>query len=252
MVRDQLIEHIEKNNLLSKNQHGFRRGFSCLTKLLAHYEEILRNYMNGSDTDVIYLDYAKAFDKVDHILLLKKLKMYRITGHTYKWIEAFLQTRTQKVVIKGYSSFIAAVLSGVPQGSVLGPILFLIFINDINYIELNSTIRCFADDTRLTKSIQNSQQDTTKLQSDLDAVTQWSEDNNMTLNKTKFEIIFHESHRNFNTKLLLSNLPFSDESSASKYQTINGYKLLPQSRVCDLGSINHQQSNMVSTHPQNC
>ena len=148
LIRDQLAQYFDVNCLLSSNQHGFRHGFSCLSQLLAHFEEILSNYLEGSESDVIYLDYAKAFDKVDHNLLLKKLRGYGVCGKTLKWIADFLSGRRQKVIINGFASFWVAVLSGVIQGSVLGPILFIIFINDLQYYVKYSSLRCFADDSR--------------------------------------------------------------------------------------------------------
>ena len=86
---------------MSNKQHGFRKGKSCLTKLLKHLDTVLNNYLNKAETDVIYLDFAKAFDKVNHILLLKKVKHFGIKGKMYKWIEQFLIERTQTVVVDG-------------------------------------------------------------------------------------------------------------------------------------------------------
>ena len=131
------------------------------------------NSNSGKGTDTVYLDFAKAFDKVDHKLLLEKLKRVGIKGKLLNWFKAFLSNRKQEVVVDGFKSFIHAVLSGVPQGSVLGPILFIIFINDmadtLKYVKLKS----FADDTKILSSISN-QTDANKLQDDLDSVLQWA------------------------------------------------------------------------------
>ena len=126
------------------------------------------------------MDYAKAFDKVDHQLLIRNLQLYGFHPKIIIWIESFLTNRTQQVVVDGHMSIIALIISGVPQGTVLGPILFLIFINDIACCVLHSTLRCFADDTRICRSISNSY-NVTELQSDLDEVTKWSSRNNMAL-----------------------------------------------------------------------
>ena len=132
------------------------------------------NALNDSNNcDVIYLDFAKAFDKVDHSLLLHKLSLYGITGKIHRWIKNFLLNRSQKVTVNGHHSYLAPVQSGVPQGTVLGPILFLLFINDLENDVKASTVSSYADDTRLLKSI-SGPSDVVKMQSDLHSVIQWS------------------------------------------------------------------------------
>ena len=129
-------------------QHGFREGRSCETQLNELVHDLAKNMHDGLQNDVIVLDFSKAFDKVGHERLLKKLSWYGIRGETNEWIRSFLSDRTQAVVVDGHTSSSAPVLSGVPQGSVLGPCLFLYYINDIAE-SLNSTVRLFADDTML-------------------------------------------------------------------------------------------------------
>ena len=144
---------LESNDLLFSHRHEFRSGHSCLTQLLHHFDDVLENYLVGADTDSIYFDYAKAFDKVDHALLIKKLQSYGIHPQVVNWIRSFLSDRSKQVVIDGHLSLAALIIRGVPQGTVLGPILFLIFINDISYCIKYYTISGFADDTRISRAI---------------------------------------------------------------------------------------------------
>ena len=166
----------------------------------------------GEGTDTIYLDFAKAFDKVDHKILLSKLKKVGIRGKLLNWLKAFLSNRQQEVVVDGYKSFIHAVLSGVPQGSVLGPILFIIFINNDMADSLESVqLKSFADDTKISRSIYD-QTDSLKLQGDLNRILQWSEENNMVLNEEKFEFLKH----NYTFDNLLMELPGTYYNSCYK------------------------------------
>lgn len=190
ILRKRIVHHLETHGLLSPNQHGFRKGRNCLTQLLHHIDEIMNDLDCDANADVIYLDFSKAFDKVDHAILLKKLKSYGITGKLYTWLESFLSDRQQFVSIEGIRSFCTLVLSGVPQGTVLGPLLFLIYIDDIVLVVKNSRIKIFADDSKLHKKI-TSLIDRLLLQRDLENVLRWAEVNNMELNQEKFQLLHH-------------------------------------------------------------
>ncbi|CAL4234819.1 unnamed protein product [Meganyctiphanes norvegica] len=148
IVREQLFNHLKSNNLLSEEQHGFREGRSCLSNLLTTLEDWTSILEGGDCVDVAYLDFSKAFDLVSHKHLLLKLQKHGITGQIWNWIKAFLENRKQKVVIRGAESDELNVLSGVPQGSVLGPILFLIFINDLPKCT-TCPVCLFADDSKV-------------------------------------------------------------------------------------------------------
>ena len=230
IVKDLILEHFMSNNLMCKHQHGFLRHRSCLTQLLGHINIILENLLQGKDTDSIYLDYAKAFDKVGHEILLHKLQCYGITGKLLAWIKEFLRNRTQCVAINGTKSFKSEVKSGVPQGTVLGPLLFLIYINDINSCITESFVSSFADDTRIKKAIALTS-DVKKLQNDLNNTVTWSIENNMLLHEDKFEYMNHSCGE----ANLLKNLPFNSEFY--EYTTPNGTIIATKDIIRDLGVL---------------
>ncbi|KAL8582913.1 hypothetical protein ACOMHN_057066 [Nucella lapillus] len=165
IVVHSLMKHLETNEILCHQQHGFRKNRSCETQLLELVEELTSNMVDGLQTDMVILDFAKAFDKVNHSLLLHKIHDYGIKGKTNKWIKSFLSNRRQAVVVDGEKAEFSSVKSGVPQGSVLGPCLFLVYINDLPK-NLNSKVRIFADDTAIYSTI-TADADIKQLQNDL-------------------------------------------------------------------------------------
>ena len=183
LIRDALMSYLTSRGLLSRHQHGFRPHRSCATQLLEVLDDWTRSIEEGTPVDAIYLDFRKAFDSVPHERLLKKLQSYGVTGRLLQWIRAFLSDRRQRVVVRGCHSEWASVTSGVPQGSVLGPLLFLIYINDIPDV-VSSKIKIFADDTKVYRSI-SSPDDAAELQRDLDAITRWSVQWQLAFNENK-------------------------------------------------------------------
>ena len=158
--------------LFSSEQHGFISGKSCTTQLQEFLEDLTQALDNGKDVDVIYLDFCKAFDKVPHRRLLKKLWAYGIRGKLHVWIKEFLSNRTQKVGVEGKESATAEVKSGIPQGSVLGPILFLIYINDLPSAILVLK-KLFADDAKLYQIV-SSMVEVTQVQNSINDSVEWS------------------------------------------------------------------------------
>ena len=146
ILHSTILTHLANHKILSDAQHGFRKRRSCDTQLLLALNDFAKGLEDKSQTDIIFLYFARAFDKVSHQGLLKKSYYYGIHGHTFKWIESFLDNRSQQVVIDGHFSIDTKITSGVPQGSVLGPLIFLIYIDDLPNCVKNSVCRLFADD----------------------------------------------------------------------------------------------------------
>ena len=148
LLQQAMLTHFRANDLLSRCQHGFRAGRSCLTNLLTTWDQVTRQLQAGSSVDVAYLDITKAFDTVNHRLLLLKLENLQVHPAVIGWIRSFLEERTFQVRVDGSLSEPTAAPSGVPQGSVLGPLLFLAYINDLPR-ELGCFTVIFADDVKL-------------------------------------------------------------------------------------------------------
>ena len=176
------------------SQHGFRKHLSTVTQLITSIQDWATTLEQRGLTDVILLDFSKAFDKVSHQHLLAKLNYYGIRGSTLSWIHAFLANRSQSVSVNGQHSPWVDVTSGVPQGSVLGPVLFLLYINDIQD-SIQSNIRLFADDSIVYREI-NSPDDQVKLQQDLQTLANWSKTWLMDFNIKKCAILSITRKRN--------------------------------------------------------
>ena len=196
LLRDSIVSHLAKHNLIHNTQHGFMSGRSCLTNLLEYLEELTKLMDTGKAVDIVYLDFAKAFDKVPIRRLLSKCSGLGIQGELLAWIGEWLTGREQRVVLNGEASGWEAVRSGVPQGSVLGPTLFLIFINDIDSAVnvTGSVLEKFADDTKWAMVVE-CEEDRVIFQQGLDRLMEWSLEWQMLFNVDKCHII-HAGHRN--------------------------------------------------------
>jgi hypothetical protein len=187
IVRDVCMDHLDNNNLISPAQHGFVRSRSCTTNLLESFDFITHQLALGHKVDVIFLDFWKAFDTVPHKRLLLKLKSYGFSDRILAWIKAFLSNRRQRVAIGDVVSDWVGVTSGVPQGSVLGPLLFVVFINDLPD-NLSSLVKLYADDSKLI-GIVDDIEGRLRLQADLELVVEWCERWGMRLNAEKCKVM---------------------------------------------------------------
>ena len=221
IIREKITFFLETTSKLNKNQHGFRAGRSCLSQLIEHYDSILSALERKHNFDVIYTDFAKAFDKCDHGIIAHKLRDAGIIGKLGLWLYNFLDGRKQKVVVQGVSSQESQVLSSVPQGTVLAPIIFLILLADIDKDIVNCFVKSFADDTKIGKEIEV-QLHITMLQENIIKLFEWAEENNMMFNSEKFQLLRYGKNENLKQE---------------NYHTKEGIIIHRKSMAKDLGII---------------
>jgi len=187
IITSNVMGHLDRQGIIYEKQHGFRRGRSCETQLLELTHDLLSGLHEGKQTDLIIMDFAKAFDKVCHEKLLTVLHKYGIEPSTIRWIKSFLSNRTQSVVVDGAQSASLPVTSGVPQGTVLGPALFLCYINSMPE-GISSSVRLFADDTVIYCRI-TSVEDHETLQHDLQKLAMWESEYSMEFHPKKCSVL---------------------------------------------------------------
>lgn len=220
IVKNEILVHT--SHLIDYRQHGFVGNKSCATNLVGFCDNLALNMNNKLRTDVVYFDFSKAFDSVNHDLILKKLKyVYNIDGILLNFLREYLINRTQAVVIGNYKSSSKPVSSGVPQGSILGPLLFVLFINDLP-LELDSDtkIALYADDTKIWRVIR-SPYDIVCLQNDINSLNNWASNNLMNFHPDKCKVItihnsrviYHGDDENpINSPYLLGEIPLKSVS----------------------------------------
>ena len=193
LLYNQMFEFFIRNDLISQNQSGFKPGDSCINQLLAITHEIYKSFDACLDVRAVFLDISKAFDKVWHQGLLYKLKQNGISGNLLETLTDFLKDRKQRVVLNGQNSSWANIEAGVPQGSILGPLLFLIYINDLPD-NLSTNVKLFADDTSLFSVVHDIATSSCDLNCDLNRVSEWGFQWKMSFNpepsKQAQEVIF--------------------------------------------------------------
>ena len=201
LVYQRIIEFLHPQ--LSPHQFGFLRSRSCLHKLLIFLSNVVLAINNKSQLDVIFLDLKKAFDSVGHNELLVKLSMMGICGPLWNWFAGYLFNRVHRVSLASYSSSLLPVKSGVPQGSILGPLLFLVYVNDIFTAVSPFRLSLFADNTQYIRSV-DCFSDCLSLQQDLDAISDWSKKENLSFNISK------SGHMRFGSKFPNSSYTIND------------------------------------------
>ena len=215
-----MFEFFTENELISHNQSGFKPGDSCISQLLCITHDIYQSLDDGLETRAVFLDISKAFDKVWHEGLLFKLKQNGISGNLLNVITDFLYQRKQRVVLNGQHSSWTNVQAGVPQGSILGPLFFLIYINDL-FDGLTSNPKLFADDTSLYSLVQNINSTANDLTSDLIKISDWAFQWKMRFNsdpkKQAEEVIFSRKINKIDYPLLYFNENLVNPSSTHKH-----------------------------------
>ena len=249
IIRDSIMDHMTANNLFSTRQYGFLPNRTTSLQLLKVLDEWTEALNNNQQIEVVYMDFQKAFDSVPHNRLLYKLQYYKISGKLLTWIKAFLTDRHQRVAINGVLSSSQRTRSGIPQGSVLGPLLFVLFINDLPD-KLLSQAYLFADDTKLfkihTPGIVPPEQD--ELDVDLQKLDQWSKDWLLKFNTQKCkQLMIHKPRQESYAKTRYLN---NSQEIQTPLQRVYQEKDLGVTIDCHL-NFQIQISNMVSKASRN-
>ena len=205
---------LENQKILFEKQFGFRKSHSTNHALIVIVEQIKKNMENNLYTCGVFVDLEKAFDTVNHEILIKKLEHYGIKGMYNDWIRSYLSNRSQSLTLSSTTSNTGVITCGVPQGSVLGPLLFLIYINDMNKAVRNSIIHHFADDTNLLGSDKNLKSLRRKMNKDLDNLYDWLCANRLSLNAKKTEFILFRPKNDYENRIKLKINEFTIRESS--------------------------------------
>ena len=206
---NRLIQFLDKNKVLYQNQFGFRQGHSTHHTLITLVDDITKSLDNGDIVIGVFLDLKKAFDTVNHKILLKKLYHYGIRGNVLKWVESYLTNRSQFVLFNGKKSDIRDVTYGVPQGSILGPLLFILYINDFAKVSDKLFDVLFANDTNVFLNSKNINTLVATVQHELSKLYIWLLANKLTLNVSKSHfMVFHRARHKKKRKYILKSIKY--------------------------------------------
>ena len=228
-IHTQLTYYINSIGLLHRNQHGFRANKSTGSAIFQYVRKLFNTIDNEQIAGAIYIDYKKAFDTISHDILLKKLELYGFTKHTLNWFRNYLSNRSQSTIVNGKISNSKSVAYGVPQGSTLGPTLFIMFVNDLFYLpdicEENTIM--YADDTVLIASDNDVESVTSTLQTNIDTISSWCQINKLTINesKTKYCLFNHKK----------DTQSFAPMCNGQPLGLVQSYKYLGVDITSDLG-----------------
>ncbi len=195
LTYNRLMKYINENNILYKHQFGFRNAYSTYMAMILLEDKITQAMDNGEYTLGLFLDFSKAFDTINHTILMSKLHHYGIRGISLDWFQSYMTNRSQSVTYNGYTSTTLPITCGVPQGSILGPLLFLLYINDLCLASPRLFSIIFADDTNMFVSGKNPHQLATIMNSELEKVTTWLKVNKLSLNIEKTHYILFSGKR---------------------------------------------------------
>ena len=209
LMYNKLIKFLDKYNILDQNQFGFRQGHSTHHALITLVDNITKSLDNGDIVIGVFIDLKKAFDTVDHKIVLKKLYYYGIRGNALKWFESYLTNRSQYVLFNGEKSDIRDITYGVPQGSILGPLLFILYINDFSGVSDKLFCVLFADDTNIFLSGKDIHNLINTLHVELSKLYTWLLVNKLTLNisKTHFMVFHRAKHKKYKIGIEINNIP---------------------------------------------
>ena len=194
IIHSQITYYLDVNNILSDNQYGFRKERSTSFAIFEVLKNLYENWNENNFSGCVFIDFSRAFDSIDHTILAKKLELYGFDENSLKFMSNYMSNRVQRTTVNGHTSPPAQVTYGTAQGSILGPLIFILYVNDVfKSLNANTSIYMYADDTLLVCKAKNATDVTEKAQKALDEIVTWCEENKLTINrgKTKFMLVKH-------------------------------------------------------------